>query len=339
MKKTLVAVAAMAAVSGAMAEVTISGALEVGIANTAAKTSGGTSSSVKSLDDTNGNNVINFTVKEDLGSGMAADVNIGIYPSLDYGTAAGGYQTYMGLSGASFGRIQGGAFATNAFTTILNGDATGAAGQGPLIGIGMNANGDRTGWAGASLFDANQLSYTLPTFVTGLGLNYTKKFGESTTSAGTGDASSYKVSYVSGPVSVAYTSQTGKYSSSLTDKGTVLTGNYDLGMAKVFAGYATLKQGTSNTLSATSYGINVPFNGLTFMWNYATVNGGQATTAITAGTIGQNQTEYGVKYELSKRTSVTYIYSNRNNGLGNATAAYTTGSTNTLNKVFVVHSF
>jgi len=303
MKKTLVAIAALAAVTGAMAQVTISGMMELGVVNTTGKTSGGTTSTVRSLDDTNGNNQLNFQAKEDLGNGLSADVNFGIYPSLDYATAATGYQTYMGLSGG-FGRIQGGSYLTNSFSAILNGDATGASGQGPLIGIGMNANGDRTGWAGGSLFDANQLSYTLPTFVTGLDATVTKKFGE--VSTGIGDSTSYKLGYANGPLSLAYAAQTGKASISATDKGTVLSANYDLGMVKLFTGYATLKQGTNNTLTATSYGINVPVSGIVFMWNYGTASGGMATSAITAGTISQNQTEYGAKYAISKRTSVTY---------------------------------
>jgi len=336
MKKTLVAVAALAAATGAMAQVTISGMMEVGVVNTTGKTSGGTTSTVRSLDDTNGNNQLNFKAKEDLGNGLSADVNFGLYMSQDKAGAAAGYQSYMGVSGG-FGRIQGGSYLTNQFSAILNGDATGAAGQGPMIGIGMAANGDRTGWAGDSLFDSNQLTYTLPTFVQGLDLNYTKKFGEA--NSGIGDASSYKASYVSGPLSLAYASQTGKASASATDKGTVLSANYDLGMAKLFTGYATLKQGTSNTITATSYGINVPLNGITLMWNYGTASGGMATSTVTASTIGQNQTEYGAKYDLSKRTSVTYIYSNRNNGLGNSTTTYTTGSTNTVNKVYLQHSF
>jgi len=336
MKKTLVAVAAFMAATGAMAEVTISGLMEIGVINTSGKTAGGTTQTVRSLGDSNGNNQINFAAKEDLGSGLSANVNFGILPSEDMAVGTTGYQTYMGLSGG-FGSIKAGSFLTNSFSAIINADATGVSAGAPTIGIGMAANGDRTGFAGASLFDANQLSYTLPTFVTGLDATYTVKFGEA--NSGIGDATSYKVGYVNGPLSLAYAAQTGTASASATDKGTVMSANYDFGMAKLFLGYATLKQGTASTLSANSYGISVPVGEITLMYNYGTVSGGMATSTIAASTVGQNKTDVGAKYAFSKRTSVTYIYSNTNNGLGNSTTAYSNGSTNTTNKIYLAHSF
>jgi len=335
MKKTLVAVAALAAVAGAHAEATITGSLELGYANTTTKTAGATVST-KTLDDTNGNNVVNIGINEDIGNGINAYANVGLYPSLDYGTGATTYQTYLGLKGP-FGSLQGGSYLSSAFNAILVGDAIGAWGNSPMIGIGMAANGDRTGWAGASLFDANQLTYTLPTMVSGVGASVTKKFGETTT--GVGDSTAYSVTYSSGPLNVAYNSQTGKASTTATDKGTVLSANYNLGMATLYVGTATLKQGTNAALKGQQYGIAVPVDSLKFAIQYGTVSGGMATSTMTAGTIGQNQTDFLVAYTLSKRTSVNYVYSNKNNGAGASTSTYTTGNANTVNKVFVLHSF
>ncbi|MGA1060213.1 MAG: porin, partial [Burkholderiaceae bacterium] len=69
MKKTLIALAALGVVGAASAQVTISGAMAVGIQNT-------TAASAAKFHLTDGD--INFSAKEDLGGGLTVDASTSI---------------------------------------------------------------------------------------------------------------------------------------------------------------------------------------------------------------------------------------------------------------------
>jgi len=105
MKKTLVAIAAITAVTGAMAQATISGQIEMGYTS-ATTTTGGSIATTKSLGDGHGNSFLNFNAAEDLGGGMKADMQIGFLPIVDkQAQTQTSYQSFVGLSG-DFGRVQ-----------------------------------------------------------------------------------------------------------------------------------------------------------------------------------------------------------------------------------------
>jgi predicted porin len=67
----------------------------------------------------------------------------------------------------------------------------------------------------------------------------------------------------------------------------IIGANYDFGIAKIFVGQST----ATGSKSAVGYGVNVPFGALTFGFGMSS----QGTT---------DNTQFGVTYGLSKRTSV-----------------------------------
>ena len=107
MKKTLVAVAALAAVTGAMAEVTISGFFDAGVTSSKATSTAGTSSTTNAVASPgSGQSQITFAAPEDLGDGMKAFANIRAMPSPFAATSTfAGDASEVGLSGP-FGTAQ-----------------------------------------------------------------------------------------------------------------------------------------------------------------------------------------------------------------------------------------
>jgi len=344
MKKTLVAIAAITAVTGAMAQVTISGMMEIGVSNTKNSTSG-SAVTTSTLGDTNGNNVINFVAKEDLGSGMSGDIQYGFGSSGDNGTSFTNYQTFAGLSGA-FGRVQAGSFISPQFNVVAGGDATGAWSH-------------NTAWVNLSTaattrakeyFPSNQLQYTLPTLVPGLGLSYTRKFGEST-GTNIGSADSYSASYATGPVSLAYAYTKSKFSAAATDTAQAWNASYDAGVAKVYLLSTSLTQGSADKITGLSYGVSAPVGAFTLVAQLTSASGvpsyytaGYASTAATAvaavttaaSTVDQAGTDLQVRYSFSKRTQAVASYGRRS-GWNGTTAAV--GDSSTVQKVYLQHSF
>ena len=266
MKKTLVAVAALAAVTGAMAEVTISGMMEIGVSDTKNVTTG-VGVKTSTIGDTNGNNVINIVAKEDLGSGMAADIQYGFGSSGDYGGTYTNYQTFAGLSG-DFGRIQAGSFISPQFLVNAVGDATGAWSHSTAW---VNQATTKTTRAN-EFFPANQLQYSLPTFVPGLGLAVTRKFGE-TAGSNVGTADSISASYSTGPFSLAYANTRSKFSTTLTDVAQGWNATYDFGAAKVYFLSTSLKQGSADKITGMSYGVSAPVGAFTLVAQIASATG------------------------------------------------------------------
>ena len=123
MKKTLVALAAVAAVTGAMAEATLTGYVQIGVNNNKTTTTG-TTTTANTLEDTNANTALNFTDVEDLGDGLKVTTNIGLLPSIGSSSTLGGQTTYAALSGG-FGELKAGKFGNDQFWTVVTGDATG----------------------------------------------------------------------------------------------------------------------------------------------------------------------------------------------------------------------
>jgi len=95
--------------------------------------------------------------------------------------------------------------------------------------------------------------------------------------------------------------------------------SYDLGVAKIGAGYEAITYGYGNTLTETLGGITIPLGNLTI--------GAQAGTASTSGKATDTSYSgavYGGSYALSKRTSLTGQYYSWDAG---SSAGNTTGYT------------
>jgi predicted porin len=92
MKKTLVAVAAMAVVTGAMANVTIGGLVDQAVSSAKATTAAGVTTTTKSIAPVvNGASELFFTGSEDLGDGLKASFRLGLNMTADDGPLSVAY--------------------------------------------------------------------------------------------------------------------------------------------------------------------------------------------------------------------------------------------------------
>jgi len=272
MKKTLVAVAALAAIAGAQADATISGHVEAGylIPNSGATSfaSGG-----------NGGSEITFAGSDDLGSGMKAGFGITVinYPfskSSSDGSdknAVRTYNSFIGVSSADFGGVKLGSQFTPAFNVANTADPFGqAAGTYNLAG---NTGG---GGAGAG-HQYETITYSSPS-ISGVGVNYM--------SNADGSTSSYSLTYAAGALNVGYGAQTVAKSTQ-----TFVAGNYDLGMVKLYLG---TKAETSKK-AATIVGLSAPVGPVVAAYSVSSQSG------------SSQNSNFGITYPMSKRTSLAWV--------------------------------
>jgi hypothetical protein len=150
----------------------------------------------------------------------------------------------------------------------------------------------------------------------------------------------YGVTYANGPLSAAadvtaYNDNGIASSAARADGRTRLSASYDLGVAKIGAGYETRDAKTSATAAAvttkdTVLGVSVPMGAFTFGLAYA-----KSSTDGTA--YDKKGTDIAVKYDLSKRTYVALQHQKVTNvDLEGAAASGNKGS---FTRVQLAHSF
>ncbi|PIT74138.1 porin [Limnohabitans sp. G3-2] len=349
MKKTLIALAAIAATGAAFAQstVTISGVLDVGIKNVNQVKPDTAKMSVGS----GNNNRVAFGVTEDLGGGLKAMANAQMRFDPTTGTpeAAGARplfqgETRVGLSGG-FGTVMLGRGLTA--LQLANGGNSDPWGVTTVAGS-VYAAGFATDYAAGGEGRIDQgIFYTAPT-INGLTLSLTMSPRKVATAAvaaapavadaggvqGTNAVSavaagssktsqSVNLTYAAGPLVVGVGNERNRANDTITQ----VYGNYDLGVAKVFASSATIKGGTAEeqrlggTFAAASSAVNtggttkqVAAGGKIKNWTVgATAPMGAATLRVgysvwngngAAGQQDDNKFGMGVKYDLSKRTFV-----------------------------------
>jgi len=363
MKKTLVALAALAATTAfAQSTVTISGVLDVGVRNVSKVAAGAAKMNVGA----GNNNRVSFAVVEDLGGGLKATANAEMRFDPATGTPEGGGarplfqgQTRVGLVGG-FGTVMLGRGLTP--LQAANGGNSDPWGVTTVAGS-VYAAGFATDYAAGGEGRIDQgIWYTSPT-VGGLTLAASMSPRKIVTAAGatpSKTSQSMTAAYANGPLMVAV----GNERNRADDTITAVFGNYNLGVAKLFASHATIKGGTTaeqaaaGTFAASAAAVNtgttvntqVAAGGKIKNWTVgATVPMGAATIRVGYsgwngnGAVGQKddtKVGLGVKYDLSKRT---FIYSDiaqqtRKNLTGTAAA----GRDNTSVRLFdlgIGHSF
>jgi predicted porin len=160
-----------------------------------------------------------------------------------------------------------------------------------------------------------------------------------------GAMTSIKLAYANGPVSVALANQVTKGGIAATSTGdsqkwttNFLAGSYDLGVAKLSAGYKTDEtDAITGTLKSTILGVAAPVGALTLKASYVARKLDSAKVA--------NQVAVGGIYDLSKRTSVYAAYSALTNqsgygmNVGSAAASDFTGLKSKGFEAGVKHSF
>jgi predicted porin len=335
MKKSLIALAVLAAsgVASAQSTVTLYGLVDAYVGSIKAPDANGTNVR-NSVINGSGFNTSRFGLKgsEDLGGGLKAnflleagfDISTGAANNYvnPYSNAAGvngasstavfGRQSWVGVSGA-FGEIKLGKM----WTPFDDVKGSGAAAFdanifAPAANVWLSNNyRDRPG---------NAIYYSTPEF-SGFSAAAMYSLGENkTATVSAGKIASVNVKYAAGPAFVALSHQEEKAGGNgSATKYTQLNGSWDFGPAKLLAAYGQVKNGTTALVEASpvqpavgtvtvdkskeyQLGVDVPVGPA------LTLSGGVARSKITlAGAGGEvKATGFGVaaKYDLSKRTFV-----------------------------------
>jgi len=360
MKKTLVALAALAA-TGAYAQVTLSGLMDVGVTNTSRVAPGSSTTSVAR----GNNNRLTFAASENMEGGLKATATAQLRFDPQTGIAGESGtrpvfqgETRVGLSGG-FGTIQLGRGLTA--LQLPNGGHSDPWGVTTVAGS-VYAAGFATDYAagGEGRIDT-AVFYTSPS-ISGLTASFSwspKKLNNGGTITSDNTHSAINFLYANGPLVAGLGSETNRVGDSILQ----IYGNYDLGVAKIFLSNATVKGGTAAdranvTFSAPSAGVpsggaatqvaalgkinnstigaTIPMGATSWRVGYSSWNGTGAAGQQTDSKFG-----LGVRYDLSKRT---YIYADVANQTRKNNAA-ATGNPSTDNTVLtstdlgIAHSF
>lgn len=300
MKKTLIALAAVAATGAAMAQssVTISGVADINLVKA-------TGSSAQLASSGNGTSRIVFAGTEDLGGGLKAGFHFEQGISLSDGSASGDFNrnAFMNLSGG-FGDLRLGRSLNPAFYTYASWSLTGAANY-SVVGSQFSPAGCAATADGCVLNSArynDQIMYTSPSF-NGLTVQFAHQLkGDSglTPADGTNDLS---VRYAAGPLKVGF--NYAKTASSGADKH--LGASYNFGAFSLNGAWVD-PAGVSKGFVV---GGSVPMGAVTLTAEIARDTNAKDTDTLLEA-----------KYSLSKRTFAYAYY--QNNGKGKAASSVNT---------------
>ena len=292
MKKSLIALAVLAASGAAMAQssVTVYGIADIWFGSTK---NGLGASSVTKLE-SGGVSGSRWGLKgtEDLGGGLKANFLLEQGFALDTGTEPDGSgfnrQAYVGLSGG-FGEVRMG----KVFTAYD--DISGATHSAFDSALSPTVNVfESTGYTSNP---SNGLYYASPAFGGfAAAASYSLKEGVNT------GVRAFNVTYNGGPIyaGVAYQVQSPAAGGN-SDKYTRINGSYDFGAVKLLASYGKEKLAAGDDTNEYQIGADVPLSGA------LTLSGGYATSKTkNAGVTQSKRSGYGVAlaYSLSKRTTV-----------------------------------
>lgn len=332
MKKTLVALAALAA-TGAFAQVTLSGSAAFGYVQT---TTAGADAGGFGFDDS----TVNFDAKEDLGGGMTASVRLAAI-GFDRSGASATAPYATGANGPVTGQNANITLATPSYVLTLASNKLGDYLHQGVAAAGSNAttyyyHGDGALW-GRARRDIVQLAIPMGALTVGLahmeGGNNLGLGGGAAGTTGSQRLNAVVVSYAAGALAadahyLVFDNRVDNSATSLKDI-VRLSGNYNLGVAKLGAGLENLSYTAGNTRNRLLLGVNVPMGAVSVgaQWAQEKTDGGGAAFDGT-----RSGYTLGMKYDLSKRTSAFVNYGRFDNALG-------TGLTNSKTAVLLAHSF
>jgi len=275
MKKTLIAMAAVAVAGAASAQVSITGAVGFGYSK---------DSTTKGYEVTDGNIV--FSATEDLGGGLAVKASTKLDSLLGRGKASPtNADATVTVSGNGMFVTMGSFESTN---DARKGDVSGLSLEKGLDQSTYNLESGNVDGIAASLDVMPGLSVGVAhvEFANTAADADGNKLGDVTATA---KGTKYSVTYTAGAL-MAYAS-TLKYSTAGTGSKTHFAATYDLGMAKV--GFGTVSKGGSATDNATIYSVNMPMGAASF-----------GLARATSGTA--KGTAIGASYAMSKQTTVYF---------------------------------
>jgi hypothetical protein len=266
MKKTLIALAVLAASGASFAQstVTLSGAVGFGYTKDATS---------KGYEFTDGK--FTLAAKEDLGGGLSAAASMTV-------DSVFGRQTASPTNGDTSLTLA----STNGFTvTMASLESAADARKGDVSGISMEQGMDKSNYNLATVnVDTVAATYTLmPGLTIGASHSEITPLGDATA---TTKNTKFSAAYAQGPLSVFASSA--KLSTTGAKVDLSLAASYDFGAAKVGAGY---RGKGSNADSVNLVSVSVPMGAFNF-------------GVVSAEYNGVRGTGYGVNYSLSKRTVV-----------------------------------
>lgn len=291
MKKTLIAMAVLAASGAAMAQstVTLYGRVDASVGtvkNTVAAVAGESTTSVfnGSAGGLTGSRW-GMRGSEDLGGGLKVIFQLENRYNVDTGTDTSGFSgdAHVGLSGGfgtvTLGRTYTAYDSVNSISLSSN-----------VFDSAFTPTGDVYGSGGGySNRGANQIKYVSPSFG---GVNVAVSHALDENAAVSTDISSLAVIYAAGPLKVG-----GAYQEDTTDDFTTITGSYDFGVVSLSGGWSD-RDGPTSDDTEFSMGVNVPLNAVNLSAGFA-VGKTKDATGTTAKASGFG---IGATYSLSKRT-------------------------------------
>ena len=208
MKKTLVAIAAAAVATGAMAEATITGFIDQALQTTSTTLSAGTKTTTNTIgSNLNGQSQITFSASEEF-DGMTAYVTYAMLPGIN-----GSDSSVMGDAGSGIGLK--GAFG-NVFLGNNYDQVRGTMGDADVTGFGATATVGSV-WAPTNALSPSRtqlVRYTLPTLAQGLDVVFEHNNGGLST--GVGDSNGVGISFTTGGLYLKYAANQTKTSSGST---------------------------------------------------------------------------------------------------------------------------
>ncbi|WP_395669118.1 porin [Rhodoferax sp.] len=307
MKKTLVALAVLAATGTAFAQSTVTISGKFGYQYSDTKSQAGAKANGFNTSDGD----VNFAMTEDLGAGMSAQVFMGIrlrgrdINSDGASDGIGARDSRITLAGP-FGSITAGAVASGSGIV-----ARGSAGAAGFQGLDHDST-----LVDAELNGVDLFQYTSPSFS---GANVYLQIVDSIGDPGAGGLESASlfssatvvgVNYAAGPISAnvdftTYDRNANVANPTFTAKERVrLSGSYNLGVANLGFGYQT-NDNTTTDVKQWIAGVSVPMGAFSLGLNYAE----RDTKTLATGASAKNKGyEMGVNYALSKRTAVAASY-------------------------------
>ncbi|MEQ1659606.1 MAG: porin [Hylemonella sp.] len=319
MKKTLIAVAALAATTAFAQNVTVIGTVDATYRSTTVDYGNGTSGGQNAIGQ-NGSGTSNFTLvgTEDLGGGLKAIFNTefdfnagGQTTAIQNSTTTiegpiGGGQLFVGLEGA-FGSIKLGK--PNSPTLTVQGSRSafgtkdgGRVGVATSAGIATSSGGSVMGTSVTRT--AGSILYTTPNF-SGFSAQLDYAPGAKTEAgiAETGATTDIGAFYANGPIAAGVTRYTEAAAGAASEKGlTSYYGSYNFGVAKVTLGGHQYKQDSAGIDNA-GYGaaVDAPLSpALTLSAHLVKVDD------KAVADLDKTMMAVGLNYALSKRTS-TYV--------------------------------
>ena len=318
MKRSLIALAALAFVGAASAQssVTIFGIVDAVVA----VGNGDTANKTRLHNSGYNSSRLGFRGVEDLGGGMKASFHLEGALSNDDGTA-GGFnfmrKSVVSLMG-SMGELRLGRDYTPNFWSHTVYDPFGTNGVGTTVAMAASAGGGLTGGGATTVRASNSIGYISPS-VGGFAVWAQTYFGENASNAASqaGDGSAIRLSYDNGPLSLA-----AAFSKTTTGAGTDVQttnfgGSYNMGVAQLMAFWN--KDANTNMKDRTGYTLG------------ALVPMGQGTVRLAFSNTDYNgaktdQFALGYVYDMSKRTAVYGTFASVSNS-GNAAYALNGAST------------